>query len=148
MARNVVSSRNFTIIINGKKSFALIPFADLLNHSFNNNTNYNFNSLTNSFEFINNKKIRYREQVTDSYGNSKLSKDFLSYYGFFEPKNHQIIIMNYILTLNKIKLPPVVINKIRENIKQINETLKTNEIKNKTILQILLKEKKILEKNL
>ena len=102
-ARLIVSSRNFGILVNGKKVNALVPYADMLNHDFNPNTRWSFNNTSNCFEMISTSDIKKDDILTDTYGKSKSAETFLLYYGFYPESNRRNVekIDNYTSTLDE-----------------------------------------------
>jgi histone-lysine N-methyltransferase SETD3 len=85
-ARICVCSRNFGIIINGVRTAALVPFADMLNHYRPRETSWGFDDTLQSFTVTSLNEIRVGAQVYDSYG-SKSNHLFLLNYGFSVENN-------------------------------------------------------------
>ena len=84
--RVLIGSRNFGITINGIKRSAMVPLADMLNHSQNQNVNWTFNNTNKYFEMTANKHISNGTQLEDSYGEKNNIK-MLIYYGFLIENN-------------------------------------------------------------
>lgn len=79
-------SRIFGYMKNNKDDFGLVPYADLLNHSQNYNTQWDFNDNTKCFEVIATKNIKANSEIYDSYG-EKTNFELLLYYGFTVKNN-------------------------------------------------------------
>lgn len=84
--RVLIGSRNFGITINGIKRSAMVPLADMLNHSPNQNVDWTFNDTNKYFEMTANKHISNGTQLEDSYGKKNNIK-MLIYYGFLIDNN-------------------------------------------------------------
>lgn len=80
-ARMLVCSRNFGLNIKGRKTAALVPLADMLNHYRPRETTWTFNQSRNSFTITTLDQISSGAQVYDSYG-KKCNHRFLLNYGF------------------------------------------------------------------
>ncbi|OQR96615.1 hypothetical protein THRCLA_07231 [Thraustotheca clavata] len=80
-ARMIVCSRNFGITINGVKTAALVPYADLLNHYRPRETSWTFDDDAGGFTITALTSIATGSQVYDSYG-KKCNHRFLLNYGF------------------------------------------------------------------
>ncbi|CAK4083963.1 unnamed protein product [Aphanomyces euteiches] len=80
-ARMIVCSRNFGITINGVKTAALVPYADMLNHYRPRETSWTFDQEANGFTITALRSIESGAQVYDSYG-KKCNHRFLLNYGF------------------------------------------------------------------
>ena len=80
-ARIAVSSRNFGIVVDGIRTDALIPLADMLNHQRPRQTSWQFDSTRRAFRIIALQPIAAGQQVFDSYG-KKCNSRFLLNYGF------------------------------------------------------------------
>jgi hypothetical protein len=80
-ARMMVASRNFGITVDGVRTDALVPFADLLNHLRPRQTRWLFDSQRRSFRIISMVPLVAGQQVFDSYGR-KCNSRFLLNYGF------------------------------------------------------------------
>ena len=76
--RALVGSRVFSTSFGG----ALVPIADLLNHSDNINVRWSFNPATNSFEMFTTSQIDPGQELYDSYGKSLSNNRRLLHYGF------------------------------------------------------------------
>lgn len=84
--RSLVSSRNFSIVYDGNKEHAMVPWADMLNHSVNHNTSWTyidepFKEHYKSFVMIAKKDIPSGQEILDTYG-KKSNKKYLIDYGF------------------------------------------------------------------
>ena len=96
----LISSRIFGIEINNENTDAMIPFADLFNHSYNKNTNWYFNDELNCFVVEAIKDINKNEEIFDSYGNKSNSR-FLLNYGFLIEDNNNFNEINLEIDFNK-----------------------------------------------
>ena len=147
-ARNFVTSRNFTLDINGENHYSIVPFADLLNHSFDYNTTYFFDNTSNSFKIKSLRNIKIGQTVTDSYGNSKSAHNYLLYYGFYPDNNQFIEINNKKLDINKKYHSNDFKKIINLRLEQVNNLILNNKSKDLVISKILETEKNILISNL
>jgi hypothetical protein len=80
-ARMMVASRNFGISVDGVRTDALVPYADMLNHLRPRQTRWLFDSQRRAFRIISMVPIVAGQQVFDSYGR-KCNSRFLLNYGF------------------------------------------------------------------
>ncbi len=80
-ARMIVASRNFGVTIDGRKTDAMVPYADMLNHYRPRETKWTFNSLRQCFTITSTTTLLKGQQVYDSYG-KKCNSRFLLNYGF------------------------------------------------------------------
>ncbi|KAJ0400716.1 hypothetical protein P43SY_000621 [Pythium insidiosum] len=80
-ARMIVCSRNFGLTIDGVKTAALVPFADMLNHYRPRETSWTFDQSLHAFTITSLGTISVGAQVYDSYGR-KCNHRFLLNYGF------------------------------------------------------------------
>ena len=80
-ARMIACSRNFGIVVNGLRTSALVPFADMLNHLRPRETKWTFDSVSQCFTITALAPIQPGAQVYDSYG-KKCNHRFLLNYGF------------------------------------------------------------------
>ncbi len=85
-ARMCVCSRNFGLVINGVKTAALVPYADMLNHYRPRESKWQFEDSSQSFRVISLQSIPAEAQVYDSYG-QKCNHRFLLNYGFSVENN-------------------------------------------------------------
>jgi protein-histidine N-methyltransferase len=90
--RSIIGSRNFGLFIDGTKQSAMVPFADMLNHSENTNTKWYYNSKKHRFVLDSVNKIKSGSEIVDTYG-TKCNSKYLLYYGFtlsddFENRNY------------------------------------------------------------
>ncbi|KAL7512687.1 hypothetical protein ACHAXN_009735 [Cyclotella atomus] len=88
-ARTIVCSRNFGLLINGRRTSALVPHADMLNHHRPRETKWTFCEESQCFTITTLKEIGAGEQVYDSYG-QKCNHRFLLNYGFCVESNVEI----------------------------------------------------------
>ena len=75
-ASMIVCSRNFGLLINGHRTLALIPHADMLNHYRPRETKWTFGEDTQCFTITSLQTIGRGAQVYDSYG-QKCNHPFL-----------------------------------------------------------------------
>lgn len=80
-ARMCVCSRNFGIIVNGTRTSALVPYADMLNHYRPRETKWTYDNAAGAFTITSLQSIAAGSQVYDSYG-QKCNHRFLLNYGF------------------------------------------------------------------
>lgn len=66
--RTAVGSRNFSIIVNGKKVTAMVPLADMLNHFRPRETSWTYDNSQQGFTITSLKNLGGNCQVMDSYG--------------------------------------------------------------------------------
>jgi histone-lysine N-methyltransferase SETD3 len=85
-ARMCVCSRNFGLIVNGVRTAALVPYADMLNHYRPRETKWQFEDSSQSFTITTLQSIVAGAQVYDSYG-QKCNHRFLLNYGFSVERN-------------------------------------------------------------
>ncbi|KAF0700994.1 Aste57867_8440 [Aphanomyces stellatus] len=85
-ARMIVCSRNFGLSINGVKTAALVPYADMLNHFRPRETSWTFDDQAQGFTITALHAIGQGAQVYDSYG-KKCNHRFLLNYGFAVANN-------------------------------------------------------------
>ena len=83
---SIVSSRVFGITKNNKKIVALVPLADMLNHSSNENVTWSFDNNINCFTMIANNEIIKNQSLYDTYGKSKTDEKFFNYLWFLSRK--------------------------------------------------------------
>lgn len=88
-ARMIVCSRNFGLLVNGHRTSALVPHADMLNHYRPRETKWTFCEETQCFTITSLQGIGRGSQVYDSYG-QKCNHRFLLNYGFCVEKNVEI----------------------------------------------------------
>jgi len=88
-ARMCVCSRNFGLVINGIRTSALVPHADMLNHYRPRQTKWTFDNERQAFTIISLQTIPAGSQVYDSYG-QKCNHRFLLNYGFAIEDNTEI----------------------------------------------------------
>jgi histone-lysine N-methyltransferase SETD3 len=87
-ARMCVCSRNFGIDVNGRKTAAMVPYADMLNHYRPRETRWEFDNSRMAFTITSTMDISVGAQVYDSYG-SKCNHRFLLNYGFSIENNEE-----------------------------------------------------------
>jgi tetratricopeptide (TPR) repeat protein len=80
-ARMMVASRNFGIVVDGIRTDALVPYADMLNHMRPRQTRWAFDNRKRQFVIISMQALHVGAQVFDSYG-KKCNSRFLLNYGF------------------------------------------------------------------
>jgi len=80
-ARMCVCSRNFGLVINGTRTSAMVPLADMLNHYRPRETKWTFDNKLQAFTITTLMNITGDAQVYDSYG-QKCNHRFLLNYGF------------------------------------------------------------------
>lgn len=85
-ARTTVCSRIFGLVIDGVKTDALVPFADMLNHRVPKHTSWNYSQIQGGFVIESVEDIERGSEVFDSYGR-KCNSRFLLNYGFVMPNN-------------------------------------------------------------
>ena len=85
-ARMCVCSRNFGITVNGLRTAALVPYADMLNHLRPRQSKWQFEDASQSFTITAIDGISVGAQVYDSYG-QKCNHRFLLNYGFSVESN-------------------------------------------------------------
>lgn len=85
-ARMCVCSRNFGLMINGIRTAALVPYADMLNHYRPRETKWQYDDTVQGFTVTSVCPIRNGAQVYDSYG-QKCNHRFLLNYGFSVENN-------------------------------------------------------------
>lgn len=82
----MVCSRIFGIEIEGKKTDAFVPYADMLNHKRPRQTTWTYEDKHGGFIIEAHVDIKKGEQVYDSYG-KKCNSRFLLNYGFIVENN-------------------------------------------------------------
>ena len=82
--RSLVSSRNFKLTINNDIVSAMVPLADMLNHSNTCQTTWSFNDRLQSYQMLAKASIKVGDEITDSYGVKPMDNYFM-YYGFVLP---------------------------------------------------------------
>lgn len=80
-ARMMVCSRNFGIVVNGLRTAALVPYADMLNHKRPRESKWQFDDMVQSFTISSIQDMSVGAEVFDSYG-QKCNHRFLLNYGF------------------------------------------------------------------
>jgi len=85
-ARLVVLTRIFGITIDGKKTSAMVPMADMLNHKRPPETYWTFDDDRKGFTITATKDFLADEEVFDSYGR-KCNTEFFLNYGFVAASN-------------------------------------------------------------
>ncbi|KAL7575687.1 hypothetical protein ACA910_011504 [Epithemia clementina (nom. ined.)] len=88
-ARMCVCSRNFGLQIDGHRTSALVPHADMLNHYRPRETKWTFDEDHNAFTITTLQHIPAGAQVYDSYG-QKCNHRFLLNYGFAVEDNREL----------------------------------------------------------
>ncbi|CAM9934220.1 unnamed protein product, partial [Phaeothamnion confervicola] len=85
-ARMCVCSRNFGLIVDGLRTSALVPYADMLNHYRPRETKWAYDNDRGAFTITTLQTIRGGAQIYDSYG-QKCNHRFLLNYGFAIEEN-------------------------------------------------------------
>lgn len=80
-ARMCVCSRNFGVVVNGVRTSALVPYADMLNHYRPRETKWTYDNSRGAFTITALQNIEKGAQIYDSYG-QKCNHRFLLNYGF------------------------------------------------------------------
>lgn len=88
-ARMCVCSRNFGLQIDGHRTSALVPHADMLNHYRPRETKWTFDDEKQAFTITTLQSIPCGAQVYDSYG-QKCNHRFLLNYGFAVEDNREV----------------------------------------------------------
>jgi hypothetical protein len=88
-ARMCVCSRNFGLQIDGHRTSALVPHADMLNHYRPRETKWTFDEERQAFTITSIQHIPVAAQVYDSYG-QKCNHRFLLNYGFAVENNREL----------------------------------------------------------
>ena len=88
-ARMCVCSRNFGLQIDGHRTSALVPHADMLNHYRPRETKWTFDEDRQAFTITSLQPIHAGAQVYDSYG-QKCNHRFLLNYGFAVEDNREL----------------------------------------------------------
>lgn len=88
-ARMCVCSRNFGLQIDGHRTSALVPHADMLNHYRPRETKWTFDEERQAFTITSLQHIPAGAQVYDSYG-QKCNHRFLLNYGFAVEDNREL----------------------------------------------------------
>eukprot|EP00543_Licmophora_paradoxa_P005589 CAMPEP_0202444688 /NCGR_PEP_ID=MMETSP1360-20130828/3655_1 /ASSEMBLY_ACC=CAM_ASM_000848 /TAXON_ID=515479 /ORGANISM="Licmophora paradoxa, Strain CCMP2313" /LENGTH=398 /DNA_ID=CAMNT_0049060717 /DNA_START=381 /DNA_END=1577 /DNA_ORIENTATION=+ len=88
-ARMCVCSRNFGLQIDGHRTSALVPHADMLNHFRPRETKWTFDEEKQAFTITTLQSIPAGAQVYDSYG-QKCNHRFLLNYGFAVEDNREL----------------------------------------------------------
>jgi len=88
-ARMCVCSRNFGLQIDGHRTSALVPHADMLNHYRPRETKWTFDEERQAFTITSLQPIPAGAQVYDSYG-QKCNHRFLLNYGFAVEDNREL----------------------------------------------------------
>ncbi|KAL3911295.1 MAG: hypothetical protein SGILL_007336 [Bacillariaceae sp.] len=88
-ARMCVCSRNFGLQIDGHRTSALVPHADMLNHYRPRETKWTFDEERQAFTITTLQPIPAGSQVYDSYG-QKCNHRFLLNYGFAVEDNREL----------------------------------------------------------
>lgn len=94
-----VCSRIFGITIQGNKTDALVPLADMLNHRVPKQTIWNYCDEREGFIIESIVPIEKSCEIFDSYG-KKCNSRFLLNYGFIHPKNESNEVVSVLLTLD------------------------------------------------
>lgn len=87
--RTLVGSRAFTIDRGNKDKLALVPFADMLNHS-NHGVNVDWKVCDDHFVLKTTTEVKAGEQLFDSYG-TKTNYENILFYGFTLPSSENLM---------------------------------------------------------
>ena len=87
-ARMCVCSRNFGVVVNGVRTSAMVPYADMLNHFRPRETKWTYDNARGAFTITSLEKIGAGAQIYDSYG-QKCNHRFLLNYGFAVEDNKE-----------------------------------------------------------
>jgi len=87
-ARMCVCSRNFGLVVNGLRTAAMVPYADMLNHYRPRETKWQFEDSCQAFTITTLRRIGIGAQIYDSYG-QKCNHRFLLNYGFSVENNEE-----------------------------------------------------------
>mmetsp|Transcript_3718 Transcript_3718/g.5072 ORF Transcript_3718/g.5072 Transcript_3718/m.5072 type:complete len:603 (+) Transcript_3718:247-2055(+) len=98
--RLAVITRIFGLNIHGKKTSALVPYADMLNHITDKQTDWQYDDKRKGYTMITNRAVARGEQIFDSYGRKCNGRYFVNY-GFTIDNN---FIDND--AVFKVRLPP------------------------------------------
>ena len=82
--RSLVSSRNFSLYIDGEENSVMVPLADMLNHSNVADTHWTYNNNLECYQMTATKPIKIGQEISDSYGLKNNDVYFL-HYGFLLP---------------------------------------------------------------
>lgn len=77
--RLVVITRNFGLDIHGTETDALVPYADMLNHMPDKQTDWKFNNKLDGFTMVTNRSVGRGAQIFDSYGRKAQGRYFVNY---------------------------------------------------------------------
>ena len=88
-ARMCVCSRNFGLQVDGRRTSALVPYADMLNHYRPRETKWTYDEERGAFTITALQSIPSGSQVYDSYG-QKCNHRFLLNYGFAIEDNREV----------------------------------------------------------
>ena len=91
--RSLVSSRNFKLTINNDTVSAMVPFADMLNHSNTCQTKWSFNNKLQSYQMVAKSPIKPGDEIMDSYGIKTMDSYFM-FYGFVLPDSEARVYIN------------------------------------------------------
>jgi len=84
--RLAVITRIFGLNIHGKKTSALVPYADMLNHITDKQTDWQYDNKLKGYTMITNRAVARGEQIFDSYGRKCNGRYFVNY-GFTIDQN-------------------------------------------------------------
>ena len=87
-ARMCVCSRNFGVVIDGVRTSAMVPYADMLNHFRPRETKWTYDNSRGAFTITSLQNISVGAQIYDSYG-QKCNHRFLLNYGFAVEDNQE-----------------------------------------------------------
>mmetsp|Transcript_16561 Transcript_16561/g.25875 ORF Transcript_16561/g.25875 Transcript_16561/m.25875 type:complete len:552 (-) Transcript_16561:189-1844(-) len=110
-ARMCVCSRNFGLLINGVRTSALVPHADMLNHYRPRETKWTFDNERQAFTITTLQTIQGGAEIYDSYG-QKCNHRFLLNYGFAIENNTELD--GYCPNEVPLELSPLLLNELLE----------------------------------
>merc|ERR1711871_713611 len=99
-ARACVNTRNYSTFRQNNNISTMVPFADMINHSYENNAHWEFDNEKDLFVVKADKNISAGEPVTESYGELSATR-CLIWYGFFPAERHTIDIDGVNLTTER-----------------------------------------------
>jgi hypothetical protein len=78
----LINSRGFDMPIKGERSFALVPYADMINHSFEKPNLFRFDEESGGFILYAAYDIAYGEEIFIDYGQSFPTSNFDLFLGY------------------------------------------------------------------
>ena len=89
--RILVGSRIFGYNKYGEETSGIVPYIDMINHSFEPNTTWYFDNNSDSFVLVSTERIPANKEIVDNYG-TKNNLELLLYYGFTIKENPNPIV--------------------------------------------------------